>query len=77
MKKKFYNLEARAHYAISHRCHLLQKCRVATNVSALYVVQKLHISEKVYFDQLSDFPTCEYHKTASLENYAIQYRQEG
>ena len=52
------NIETRrAHPAISHCSHLLLKCRMATNISQwLKVVQKLHFCEKVYFDQLLDFP---------------------
>ena len=56
------NIETRrAHPAISHCSHLLLKCRMATNIKSVakrtvLVVQKLHICEKVYFDQLLDFP---------------------
>ena len=50
----------RAHPVTSHCSHLLLKCRVATNISHWLKVhsrwlQKLHIFEKVYFDQLLDF----------------------
>ena len=51
----------RAYPAISHCSHLLLKCRVATNISHWLKVhssevKKIHICEKVYFDQLLDFP---------------------
>ena len=39
--------------------------------------KKFPISEKVYFDQLLDFPTCVYCKTASLENYANTVQARG